>query len=311
MANETGKDAFISYYSNFFDWARNENQIDKVLGKKNKPIIIVTPNKKEELIRLWQQEPLPLKELGYFPNAFYWPSNISLGEKLPGFDKGLFYLMNESSLFPVIALDPKANDLILDACAAPGGKTLATCSLESRCKIIASDKSPKRVSRMQALMNSMRLENVKVIRRSAEIIFKTHPNLFDKVLLDAPCSSEKHVWQNKNELAKWSESKIKRNAQNQYMLISSLALTLKPGGRLIYSTCALTPEENELMVARILKKKNDLLKLVPLGTPPFPLSTAKFKGLTLNKSVAQATWRVLPSEESELDPMFVAMFERV
>ncbi len=311
MANKTGKDAFISYYSNFFDWARNENQIDKVLGKKNKPIILVTPNKKEELIKLWQQESLTLKELGYFPNAFYWPSNMPLGEKLPGFDKGLFYLMNESSLLPVIALAPKANDLILDACAAPGGKTLATCSLGGSCKIIANDRSAKRVSRMQALINSMHLKNVKVIRRSAEIIFKTHPNLFDKVLLDAPCSSEKHVWQNKNELVKWSESKIKRNAQNQYMLISSLALTLKPGGRLIYSTCALTPEENELVVERILNKKEYLLKVVSLGTPPFPLSKAEFKGPTLEKSVTQATWRVLPSEESELDPMFVAMFERI
>jgi len=364
--------------------------MDSLLSTKNKPILLFQPHNETHINQLWNDNNIIFTKLEWFPTALLWPENIPLGTKLPGFDDGLIYPMNASSLLSVIVLDPKPGELILDACAAPGGKSLAIRSIISAkpentnivteqslsedthtavnntpannisvfCEqgegiesenihiltasedtayavsdvpnhiatsttheqvgsiedalpvstLFANDKSPDRSKRMKEVFNHAHIPNTVVTSRPAETIFKTHPNTFDTILLDAPCSSEKHVWQDNKELNNWSESRVKRLAQQQYMLIASLLLALRPRGRLVYSTCALNTEENEFVVDRILKNKSDLTTLIDTDWSNLPGEPGVSGDYSFDKCNVR---RIIPSKDSNYDPMFVAVFERV
>ncbi|MFA5995534.1 MAG: RsmB/NOP family class I SAM-dependent RNA methyltransferase [Patescibacteria group bacterium] len=199
------------------------------------------------------------------------------------------YHLNAASLLPVQALNPQHGDIVLDACAAPGGKALYIAEAIGKTgKLIANDISPARRFRMKQLFLDWDYavetrHGVSLLGKPAETLFKIYPNYFDKILVDAPCSSEKHVWNSPKHLAQWSYSRIKQLKQRQIALLSGLFLALKPGGTMVYSTCAITPEENEQVVEKLLKKRGDVLQLIE-------------------------QIRVWPQPDKNLDPMFVAKF---
>ena len=89
------------------------------------------------------------------------------------------------------------------------------------------------------------------------------PSSFDAILLDAPCSGERHLIENSKELSHWKEARTKGLAQKQYSLLCSAWLALRPGGRLMYSTCALSPLENDGVIEKFLKKKEGV-EVVPV-----------------------------------------------
>ena len=95
------------------------------------------------------------------------------------------------------------------------------------------------------------------------------PDTFDRVLLDAPCSSERHVLKNENELAKWGPKRTKKLATIQYGLLCSALLSCKPGGTIVYSTCSLSPLENDNIIEKLLKKKGDQVELSNLPVDYF------------------------------------------
>ncbi len=84
-----------------------------------------------------------------------------------------------------------------------------------------------------------------------------HPNTFDKILLDAPCSGEQHLLHSTKELDKWSIKRTKRLSQAQYGLLCSAILALKENGQVLYSTCSLSPMENDQVIERFLEKKGN------------------------------------------------------
>lgn len=157
-----------------------------------------------------------------------------------------YYVMNAASLKPVVALDPKPGEVILDACAAPGGKATAIAHrLKNSGKLYCNDRSPNRFNRLKKTILDLGYDNIELWCKKSETLYKKYPNYFDGILLDAPCSSEKHVWHSPKYLAQWSESRIKRLKQQQIALLNGLWLALKPGGRIVYATCALNTAENE------------------------------------------------------------------
>ncbi|PIZ74766.1 hypothetical protein COY07_00175 [Candidatus Peregrinibacteria bacterium CG_4_10_14_0_2_um_filter_43_11] len=303
-----GEAAFREYYRRWFPKeAAFETWLD-VMKNPASPILRFHPEKEKELKTLWGKAGLLWQPLLWHKNAVLWPPEAEPGTPLPGFESHLFYPMNASSLLPVLALRVQPDDVVLDACAAPGGKALFLSEfIGTKGHLVANDNSPNRRQRMRQMFEQYGATSIEVWGRKAETIFKTNPGDFDKILVDAPCSSEKHVLNSAKHLGEWSYGRIRQLKQRQIALLSGLFLALKPGGRMVYSTCAFTPEENEEVVAKLLKKKQDAIRLCePKNNLP---GGAGIKGDYITSFPPSAVRRVWP--DNNHDPMFVAVFEKM
>ena len=201
---------------------------------------------------------------------------------------GWCYIQSLSSLLPGIILNPLPNDQILDLCAAPGGKTMHLAALmNNNGQIIANDVSRPRLYKTERLLKEYGVTNVETNHAKGEFIWKSYENCFDKVLLDAPCSMGQE-YANKN---------LRRLAKRQKYLLKSAFTSLKPGGRLVYSTCTITDAENQLVV-EWLQKNCPEAKLV---TPTLHPELEKFltpEGFLEIK------------DDNLFDPFFVAVIEK-
>ncbi len=310
MEKLSGKDGFVNYYSQLFPQNRPAEIINALI-KQNLPVLIFSDHNKLIIEKIWEQEKIPFATLPWFENAITWPASVPLGTMLPGYRENLFYPMNASSLLPVLALNPQKDEVILDACAAPGGKTIAMkCGTKAGFQLFSNDLSFHRMKIMQEIFKSMFLENIQILNQPADTLFQNFPNTFDKILVDAPCSSEKHVWQNSKELNQWSTNRIEQLQQRQYALVSGLILALRPGGILVYSTCAIDPQENELLIEKVLRKKYDLVELVPFDAKDLP----GVSGMKTDQPVAynlEYVRRIPLVNRFDLDPMFIAILKRI
>jgi 16S rRNA (cytosine1407-C5)-methyltransferase len=173
--------------------------------------------------------------------------------------KGLFYMQNLSSMIPAILLEPKAKDVILDMCSAPGSKTSQLASLmNNKGKIIANDEDAWRSQKLREVLDAFCVTNTEIKIGKGEKYGSIYNQFFDKVLLDAPCSGEGQVYlEGDSPLRFWSVKRIKVLAKLQKELIESAFKSLKHGGFMIYSTCTLEPAENEDVVQFLLEKYPD------------------------------------------------------
>ena len=193
-----GRAAFHEYYRLLFETEAEFKQFLDNLERSSLPILRFDPNNELRLRELWQQNNLPWKTLSWHEHALTWPEGVPLGTELPGYKEKLFYPMNASSLAPVLALDVQPGEFVLDACAAPGGKALFISELlGENGKLIANDSSAARRNRMKKIFEEYGVRNATITGFKAETIFKQIENgkmdAPDRILLDAPCSSEKHV----------------------------------------------------------------------------------------------------------------------
>jgi 16S rRNA C967 or C1407 C5-methylase (RsmB/RsmF family) len=170
------------------------------------------------------------------------------------------YFLDEASVFAALALEVGQGMDVLDMCAAPGGKSLIIASmLKGSGSLQCNDRSPDRRVRLQhVLENSLPVEwrgNVKISGYDGVKFGLHRKECFDRILLDAPCSSDRHVLGSPAHLEVWSVKRIKRLSVEQGGLLASAIDALRPGGILVYGTCALSPMENDGVVERILKKR--------------------------------------------------------
>lgn len=288
-----GEEGFIQYYEKLFE--KEAGLFFEALRQKNKPILRFNPQNEKILKKLWQKEGLTWETLKWYPYALKWPSERPEKTPLPGHEPPLFYAQNPSSLIPVLALDPQPGETILDACAAPGGKALFIAErLKGQGEFYANDSSSARRERMRKIFQEHGLDSfIHILGKNALSLFKTHRDYFDKILLDAPCSSEKHVFNNPKELKHWSPGRIRGLKNQQFMLLKRLFYCLKPGGRLVYSTCAVTPEENEEVIEKFLKKFADQAVKKPTSS-----------------EIPVQDGRILPHKNPGMDPLFVAIIEK-
>ena len=170
--------------------------------------------------------------------------------KLPSFQQGLFYVQDPSTLLAVHMLAAQPGESILDACAAPGGKLTAIAqAMRNEGILVAQDLTEGRLKMIDE--NCSRLGAKCVTTTDARTVFRAG-ELFDRVLLDAPCSNT-GVMRRRVDL-RWRvrAEELLRLAQGQRELLASLCTLLRPGGLLIYSTCSLEPEENRQLVEQFL-----------------------------------------------------------
>lgn len=186
-----------------------------------------------------------------------------------------YYIMDPASVIAARYLPIKDDDIVLDMCSAPGGKALILAEQLTTGELIVNDPSRNRRNRLkQVLQNYLpedKRRNIQMQGKDGISIGMQQPAYFDKILVDAPCSGERHILTNLKELHKWSPKRSKRLAKQQYGLLCSALLALRPGGQIVYSTCSISTLENDGVVEKLLHKKGDTFKLdldtTPLADP--------------------------------------------
>ncbi len=180
-----------------------------------------------------------------------------------------FYRMDPASLFPAKALAVENGQTVIDLCAAPGGKSLILIEDLFRCDLgydlegvfIANELSPKRRHRMMTVFKRYLPHEIrkKIFIKSldASRVGLERKEFYDRILLDAPCSGERGLLHKKEDLAQWKEKRTKSFAIRQYSLLSSAFMALKPGGRIVYSTCSISPHENDGVIAKLHKRRKN------------------------------------------------------
>ena len=204
------------------------------------------------------------------PHAFlYDEKKLPLGKSM-FFDCGGCYIIDPSSVLPPYLLAPKKGEKILDMCAAPGGKTsVLSFLLGKNGVILANDASYKRAKELSGNVERLGLGNVVVSCSEDLLADGGYEGLFDAILLDAPCSGSAMF--RKNDLAKadWSMDKVSRCAYIQEKLLDDASKLLVKGGRILYSTCSFSYEEDEAVVLSFLKSHPSFKPVLPFDHPSF------------------------------------------
>ncbi len=182
---------------------------------------------------------------------------------------GYYYIQELSSMLPAIALAPSPGDLVLDLCASPGSKTTQIASyMQAQGTLIANDLKLDRIKILSANLERCGVTNIIVSRNDAVSICSRLSKsgfLFDKILLDVPCSGEGTLRSNSKTFLMWNEKVIKKLSRQQKKFIAFALKCLKPQGTLVYSTCTHAPEENEEVVNFALK--NFPVKIESINLP--------------------------------------------
>lgn len=217
------------------------------------------------------------------------------------YQEGHLYIQSIASQLAVAALNPQPGEKILDLCSAPGSKTtqIALC-MKKEGELMANDNNKKRIYRLLANLKHQHCEDfVEVKNYAGQNYPKFYPESFDRILVDAPCSSEARFnTQNPKSVNFWSRHKVRSMAKTQKRLLTAGVECLKPGGTLVYSTCTLAPEENELVLQKILQEYPQI-KVVDLdwSIPQLPV-LKNWNDKELPDSLQSAV-RLAPNESTE------------
>ncbi len=183
----------------------------------------------------------------------------------PEYLMGYYYVMEKSSCVPPLALDPKPNDVVVDFASSPGGKTTFLAQLMgNRGVLIAVEASKDRIQALIDNVHRMGVLNTAIVHMDATKFYKLGIKV-DKILLDAPCSGEGVIHKDRERKRISGRRDIELCSKLQRDLVTSALKSLKPGGVLVYSTCSLTPEENELVVQYVLENFNVRIEEIEWG----------------------------------------------
>ncbi|MEW5180474.1 16S rRNA (cytosine(1407)-C(5))-methyltransferase RsmF, partial [Escherichia coli] len=214
----------------------------------------------------WTLTPIPWCEEGFWierDNEDALPLG-STAEHL----SGLFYIQEASSMLPVAALfaDGNAAQRVMDVAAAPGSKTTQIAArMNNEGAILANEFSASRVKVLHANISRCGISNVALTHFDGRVFGVAVPEMFDAILLDAPCSGEGVVRKDPDALKNWSPESNQEIAATQRELIDSAFHALRPGGTLVYSTCTLNREENEAVCMWLKETYPDAVEFLPLG----------------------------------------------
>lgn len=218
----------------------------------------------EELRRLL---PFDLEPVPWTRDGFYYPPG-ERPAKLPFYQAGLYYLQEPSAMSSAAMLDVKPGERVLDLCAAPGGKsTQLAAALQGKGFLAANDNSPKRVKALVWNLEHWGVTNYLVLQEEPSRMTRTFSGFFDKILVDAPCSGEGMFRKDPKAVAGWKayNGEVCRAMQDE--ILKAAAPMLRPGGRLLYSTCTFNPLENEGTI-QAFQDRHPEFKLVELPVYP-------------------------------------------
>ena len=201
--------------------------------------------------------PHPLEVSPFAANSFYLDAVHKAGSD-PLHHAGAYYMQEPSAASAVAVLAPQAGERILDLCAAPGGKsTQIAASIGDSGLLWSNEFIPSRARILQQNLERWGVRNCVVSSRDTTPLCEGLCDYFDAVLVDAPCSGEGMFRKEPQALTEWSMDNIRLCAARQDEILNNAAKAVKPGGRIVYSTCTFAPEENEGAVWRFLKNHPD------------------------------------------------------
>ncbi len=238
-----------------------------------------------------------------------WCRSGYYGEKLPGSHPfhlaGLYYSQEPSSMCPGEALPLEEGDLVLDLCAAPGGKSTHIASRMRGGFLVSNEIHPKRAGILLENIRRMGIENCAVINEDPKNLERKFPVFFDKVLVDAPCSGEGMFRKEKAAVEDWSVNHVLSCAIRQKSILDSAVKMLRPGGMLMYSTCTYAPEEDEGVCEYLIRDKG--LELIHMdGLSMLEPGRGEYIGSGLDLSAAR---RAFP-HKIEGEGQFLALFKK-
>jgi len=235
-------------------------------------------------------------------DAWFWPDGEGFDDILPLAHEGRVYLQNAASLIPPVALGARRGDSVLDVAAAPGGKAFHIAArLRNDCTLWLNDSAAPRARKLAALAADYGVRYAQLTTHQAQYLDKSLPHeSFDRILLDVQCSGEGRVDLRRSDaLRYWSEERLEKYKFQQTRMLAAAYALLRPGGVMVYSTCTVSPEENEFPVSKVLQRHPDL-SLEPLGfsEPEFRPGLTTWRGSAFDKRLTSAV-RVAPSEVFE------------
>lgn len=197
--------------------------------------------------------PFRLNPVPWTENGFYYENEEQPG-KHPFHEAGVYYIQEPSAMAPVPFLNIKPGERVLDLCAAPGGKTTQIADyMQGEGILISNEIHPARAGILSENVERMGIRNAIVTNETPENLASEFAGYFDKILVDAPCSGEGMFRKNEGACTEWSLEGVALCAKRQDAVLACAAEMLRPGGRLVYSTCTFAPEEDEGTISRFLK----------------------------------------------------------
>lgn len=209
---------------------------------------------KEQFVK---EAPFVLKPVPWEENGFYYEAKDTPG-KHPYHEAGVYYIQEPSAMAPVPFLQVEPGERVLDLCAAPGGKsTQIGVALRGEGLLVSNEIHPARAKILSENMERLGIRNAIVTNESPEKLATVFAGYFDKILVDAPCSGEGMFRKNADAKEEWSPENVQICADRQDGILDCAATMLRPGGRIVYSTCTFAPAENEGSISRFLSRHND------------------------------------------------------
>ncbi|RKD22170.1 NOL1/NOP2/sun family putative RNA methylase [Caminicella sporogenes DSM 14501] len=201
--------------------------------------------------------PFHLESIPWVDEGFFFEEKDKPG-KHPYHDAGLYYIQEPSAMTVGTVLNPKPGEKILDLCAAPGGKSTHIASrLQGKGILVSNEIIPSRAKILSQNIERMGIKNCIVTNESPENLSKIFKGYFHKILVDAPCSGEGMFRKNPEAIKEWNLKNVSFCADRQLNILNSAAEMLMPEGILVYSTCTFSPEENEGVIDKFLKKNKN------------------------------------------------------
>ena len=266
---------FLSHLSKYL----NQEEIAKLdaslKGKSEHALLLNTKKMSEEmLLELFPN----VKSHPIVKNAYlYDKDEYDLGKSV-FHALGCFYLQEPSAMIPAFLLNAKEGDIVLDLCAAPGGKSVQSSLLmNNQGLIISNDIAKNRAFAISENAERLGLGNLLITNNDFALIYQNYLNYFDKIILDAPCSGSGMFRKDEKMILDWSYQKVLKFAQIQKELISMSYQMLKPGGLMVYSTCSFSYEEDEEVIDYLLDNSDAQIEVIPDS----PLFFRKGQGIHL------------------------------
>ncbi|WP_374722584.1 RsmF rRNA methyltransferase first C-terminal domain-containing protein [Peribacillus tepidiphilus] len=200
-----------------------------------------------------EKSPFKLEKIPWVKEGFFYKDEERPG-KHPYHEAGLYYIQEPSAMAVGEMMDPQPGEKVLDLCAAPGGKTTHIAArMKQQGFLLTNEIHPARAKILSQNVERMGIKNAVVTNETPDRLAQRFPSYFDRILVDAPCSGEGMFRKDPQACAEWSLENVAMCAIRQIDILKHAATMLRPGGRLVYSTCTFSPEENEGVISQFLK----------------------------------------------------------
>jgi len=243
----SGKEFFVSRYEKL-GWKYEHSEPKQAIR------INVMNTKKADIIKRLEALGIELEKIPFLENGYWiYHSKFSVGATSE-YLLGLYSIQEAAAQIPATLFTDLKDKIVLDACAAPGGKTVQLADLmQNTCAIIALDVRRQRLTALSNQLERCRVKNAITYHLDARQVSRLNIK-FDRILLDVPCSG--NFVTDTEWFSKRTIKDVERNAKLQREILTEVAKVLKDGGEIVYSTCSLEPEENELNIEWAIKNLN-------------------------------------------------------